>query len=201
MKRGPVVFFLTVAVFSLLLSGVAEADAGVPMLFLTYPAMLLALLPIIGIETAVFERALRLGVRKTGWYVAIANAASTVVGFPLTWLVWMAVEMGVAFGLYKLNLGERLPDLVGRIMAVTVFAPWLGPNEQHLYWMVPTAAVVGLIPAFFVSVWIEGQVLKRLLKTTETGTVQALTWKANLTTYAILIGLAAMWLLYSIVHR
>jgi hypothetical protein len=35
---------------------VAYANAGVPMIFLSYPVMILALLPVIFIETSIFKR-------------------------------------------------------------------------------------------------------------------------------------------------
>ena len=170
----------TLFLFCLLaVPSVAHADAGVPMVFLTYPAMLVALVPVILLEAVVFQRRLLLGYKQVAWRVGVANAVSTVIGFPLTWILMVALQMltrgGYAYG---------ISTWWSKVLAVTWQSPWLIPYEQELYWMVPTAALVGLIPAFFASVFIEGHILKRLLKTTDAATTWQLTWRANRLSYS-----------------
>ena len=43
-------------------------------------------------------------------------------------------------------------------------AAWLAPQEGDLYWMIPTALLILLIPTFVLSVWLESLVLSRLWK-------------------------------------
>ena len=70
-----IIFFLLASVgIGLLLPELAYADAGIPMIAVIYPAMLLVLFPVIVLETAILERQLRLGYRQTGWRVGAANA-------------------------------------------------------------------------------------------------------------------------------
>ena len=198
MVNRKLIFRAIILVFfaALFCSKTAYADAGIPMIFITYPAMLLALIPVILIETVVFERQVHLGYKKMAWRIGLANAASTIIGFPSTWLVWLVVEMGIGSGLFKLRI--ELPGGWHGILAVLLTAPWLGPAEKSGYWMVPVAAILSLLPAFFVSVWIEKSILKRLLKTIDRGTVESLTWKANIASYAILFALAFAWLIQNI---
>ena len=188
---------LALFLFALLvMPSVAHADIGVPMIFVTFPSMLVALVPIICLETAVFERQLHVGYRQVAGRVAIANAISTVVGIPLAWFLTVVLQMitggGSAYG-----LSTRLT----RLLAVTWQSPWLIPYEEELYWMVPTAALVGLIPAFFASVLIEGRVLRRLFTTTDAATIWKLTWRANRLSYLILAGVAVLWLVHSVISK
>ena len=177
----------------------ANADAGIPMIFVTYPAVLVALLPIIILEVVIFKRGLHLGYRPVTWHVGTANVVSTVIGFPLTWFLCMLLQMFTGGGsFYRAGIW-------GTVLRVTWQAPWLLPlshtGEEN--WMVPTAAIVGLIPAFFASVGIEGVILRRLLKAVDATSVWRLTWKANMASYCILMGLAGIWLIRVIntVHR
>lgn len=83
----------------------ARADAGVPMLFVTWPGMLLALIPVVAIEALIIRPRLKLAAGDAVRFTGIANLASTVVGIPLAWLTLVAVELvstrgGTAFGLY-----------------------------------------------------------------------------------------------------
>lgn len=160
------------------------------MIFITYPAMLIALVPVIFLETLIFESYLHAGWRGSGWRVAIANAASTIVGFPLTWLALLLIGLVTTGG----GSAYGLATWWTRILAVTLQAAWLVPYEPDLAWMIPSAAAVGLIPAFFVSVGIEGLVLRRLFHITPEKVWQA-TWKANAVSYLILIVLIPVWLL------
>lgn len=61
------------------------ADAGVPMIFLTFPAMLILLVPIIFIESWLCRSSLHL----TFWAAlksnAISNIVSTLIGVPIAW--------------------------------------------------------------------------------------------------------------------
>ena len=190
----------------------AYANAGVPMIMVSYPGMLVALLPITWIETATFERRLRLGARHTGWRVGAANAVSTIVGYPLLWLCWVALQLlvGLVFvGLGKLPWFHNMPEVSldamwGNLLQVIVAWAWYAPitaQGGNWFWMMPAAALIGLIPAFFVSVWIEGQVLKRLFKTTDAATTWQLTWRANQVTYGLLAALVGAWLLSTFVSR
>ncbi len=190
---GVIITFVTLA---LLIPAQAYANAGVPMVFITLPAMLLALIPIILIETAILERALHLGYRQIAWRVAIANAVSTIVGYPLTWILTVALQMVTGGGrAYGINTWWS------KVLAVTWQSPWLIPYEGELYWMIPVAALVGLVPAYFASVFVEGHILKRSLKTADRLTLWKLTWKANQTSYLLLAGVAVAWLLYSVISN
>ncbi len=137
----------------------AFADAGVPMIALMYPALLLALVPIIFLETEIYRRRIALSYKKLLAAVAAGNAFSTILGYPLSWALLFGLELLTTHGnALGLNVAWK------KAAAVTLQAAWLIPYESELYWMIPIAALVGLIPAYFVSVYSEAMVIRRVLK-------------------------------------
>jgi hypothetical protein len=78
------------------------ADAGVPMIFLTFPVTVMLLLPVILVEAWFLRKWLALGVWEAGKLSAIANIASTLLGVPAAWAVMLCVEFGVGWSVTKI---------------------------------------------------------------------------------------------------
>jgi len=164
-------------------SGQAFADVGVPMLALMWPISWLLLVPVIVVEAAVAHDLLCLASRRALFVSAVANTTSTLLGIPITWLVLVALEMlltsgGRAYGLHT---------TAQKIVAFTVQAPWLIPYEGSLDWLVPTAAIVLCVPFFFVSVYAERFVVRRLVSDAGSSAVVRWSWRANLITYGVVV--------------
>jgi hypothetical protein len=170
------------------------ADAGVPMVFVEVPAMLCALVPVIAIEILVASKILKMAPRRATKAIVTANLASTLLGFPLLWLLLVVVQMltggGRAYG---------LGSFWTRVYAVTVQAPWLIPYEKDLKWMIPAAAVYLLIPAFFASVFIERWICHLFWRDQEKDQMRRFSWAAHFASYAVLLILAVIY--YGIVFR
>lgn len=130
------------------------AGAGVPMIFITLPGMIVLLLPIIAAETVVVVRRTSLPKTRTLWVTAVANLTSTLVGVPITWGVLFLCEMGLFEALaHTTKFGaSSWNSPIGRIVRTILSAPWLTPVGS---WAVSLATLVLLIPSFFVSVWVE----------------------------------------------
>lgn len=191
---GRLVTIILIAwLFLVLFPSICFADIGVPMLALEMPFMLPALIPIILIEVAIFKRGLKNSYKEVILPVASANLVSTLLGFPLVWALVLGIELlstgGYALGL--LTMWEK-------IASVTLQAAWLIPYGSDLYWMEPIALMVGLIPAFFASVYIEYFVIRRFFDE-DRRIIKRLSWKANAVTYTILLGFSAIYLVYNIV--
>lgn len=123
------------------------ANIGVPMLYVVAPVFVLALLPIVVIEALMVARQLKQPFRWCLEASATANAVSTLLGVPFTWGALFGLEIIASEGGRAYGLGTT----ANKAFAVVVQAPWLGPNESDLHWMVPTAAIVLNVPFFFVS--------------------------------------------------
>jgi hypothetical protein len=188
------------------------ADAGVPMIFVTWPGMLALLLPIIAAEAVFIIRLTELPRKRVVWATTTANAVSTLVGIPLTWGILFACEMGLWGALSRTSIGNSswnspLAQVIGTIFT----APWLAPVGESGSWAVPLAALVLLIPFFFVSVWVEQQVMKRFFRTPSAEEIQTVVlsgttlrkavWGANVLSYGFLFLFAVVWLVWGALHR
>lgn len=178
-----------------LISGTANADAGVPMLFLTLPAMAIALIPIIVIESIVVGRILGTSAASKAKSVAIANVASTVIGLPLTWIALVIIQLvsggGSAYG---------LTTPTQKFLAVTWQAPWLIPYEGDLYWMIPAASLFLLVPFFFASYFIESPIVVHMNEKLPHTQVRQAVLRANIISYLILALFDVGWLIFSVLH-
>lgn len=165
------------------------ANAGLPMLLVVGPALVVALLPIVLIEAGIYRR--RIGVP---WGRAVcgslgANLLSTFVGVPLTW----AVLLGLQF----VTGGDSSGSGVG-IHSVTWQAPWLLPYERHLHWMIPTAAIVLCVPFLLASVLVENLFLRRIWQEQASVTILRACWIANGLTYGCLVAFWGVQLILAI---
>ncbi len=163
----------------------AQADMGVPMLAVVWPASWVLFIPVVAIEAWIARRIVGLSIKRSVLASAVANAVSTIVGIPLVWGLLAFTEIvatggGRAFG---------IDSFWQRVFAVTVQAAWLIPYESELHWMVPVAAIVLLVPFFFASVFVERAVFSRFCKSSPELALRW-SWLANGATYSvILIGL------------
>jgi hypothetical protein len=181
----------------------AYADSGVPMLALALPGMIISLIPIIIVESFYIHRSLKLLFGRSLKVMGIANIESTLIGIPITWGVWVIVEMILGYMSYRVfeNFHISLPESVSLLFALTVGAAWLGPVESYLYWMVPAASLVLLIPFFYVSWLFERHRAKRLLKEYGPADIYRATFIANLYSYGLLFVIVLGWLIYSIAEK
>jgi len=186
---------LSTGIFMFGFADIARADAGVPMLFLTLPGMLVALIPIIAVESIVVGRVLGTSVAPRIKSVAIANVVSTVVGIPLTWVALVVLQM-VTGG----SSAHGLASPTQKLLAVTWQAPWLIPYEGDLYWMVPTASLVLLVPFFITSYLIEAPIVARIESANRITQVRSAVFRANLCSYLFLALFNFGWLAWAVLH-
>ena len=173
----------------------AHANAGIPMIFVSFPIMLIALLPVIFIESSIFRRVVPIPYKKSFVSNGIANAISTIAGFPLAWGLLLAIELLTTGG----RCGPGFDTIPKSIITVIVEAAWLCPHEEHLYWLVPTAFIICLIVAFFISLAIEYYVNRRFYKECSKKQLRRAVYIANMSSYCLLILIAVGYLGFSII--
>ena len=180
-------FFIAVGVITSVTP--AFADAGVPMIALTLPGMLIVLAPIITVESYLLVRSLQIGMWRSMKVMTIANVVSTIIGMPVTWVLLVLMELmtsgGRAYG---------MDTLFKRFLAVTWQAAWLIPYEEELHWMIPAATLVLLVPFFFASWFVEYQVAKALLREVSADAVKKAVLQANVASYGLLGGIVLRFL-------
>ena len=159
-----------------------QADTGVPMIAVMWPWAWTAFLPVCIVETFIAKRVLRLRVVQCVKLTVIANAWSTLIGIPLTWLVLFLVELVAGLGI---ALIQPRPGLASTLLA-PIAAPWLGPSISP--WYIYGAATFLCIPFMLVSIRVERwSVAKHVPKD------DARRWAlaANLATYMPMIAVLA----------
>lgn len=163
---------------------------------MVFPQVILmgfALLPIVLIESAIVRKPMGIPVRRVFLDVGLANVCTTILGVPLAWGVMLGLDM-LTTGGYALGMDTPAKMLA----AVTLQAAWLIPYEEHLFWMIPAAATVLLIPCFFVSVLIERSVLVRRWRDHERRAVLSAVLHANVWSYLFLFAAGSLWLIFSV---
>ena len=175
-------FFLVLFFTLILESAPASANAGVPMLFLMWPVSWLLFVPIIIVEGAVLRNVLDLTRRRSVLVSTAANAVSTLIGIPLTWLILLGLEVFLTNAeAYGLETPAK------RLLAFTIQAPWLNPYESALHWLVPAASLVLCVAFFLVSVFSERLVVRLLEPHADPIAVAHWSWRANLITYGVVV--------------
>jgi len=164
------------------------ADAGIPMLFFHLPAMALALVPVIAIESFVARRQLGLPGREMLKGVVAANCCSALLGFPLFWLIGVVALLVV--GPLLPRVIPESPNPIGRVTEFMSGMVWLGPDSAQR--VIPVGLAM-LVPAFFVSVFSERWILRKAWPGMTIATLSRFTWTAHLWSYPALI---AVWLCY-----
>jgi hypothetical protein len=142
------------------------------------------LVPVIILEAVLSRRILQVDWRHSFKLSALANAASTLAGIPLTWALLVVLE---AFAGSVVGAFEPRSPWWGVIL-FPFFAPWIAPPGPSPKGLVPVmlAAATLCIPFFFASRWIEYRIGIWLFG--ESLTTQIWTWskRANLWSYGLI---------------
>jgi hypothetical protein len=159
------------------------------MIFWQMPTMVVALIPIIAIESAVARAFTAVSFSRIVRGVAVANAVSTLIGIPIAWGAMLILNI-VATG----GTTHGFDTPWNAFKTVVLQASWLVPYEDQLHWLVPAATMVLLIPYYLASVVSERLVLRRIFKDQSPQIISKAAWSMNGVSYAILVVLTAIWL-------
>jgi hypothetical protein len=162
----------------------AFADIGVPLIFVTFPGMIIALIPIIFIEAYIIKKAGVLYKLALKW-TALANVVSTLIGIPLASIA-LAVP-GIVTGGGR-GYAYKIETFWGKISAVTWQAASfvMYESDPNPHWMIPVATLMLLIPFFGASYLIERAILRRGIKTVSQKEIDQRCFKANIVSYLLL---------------
>ena len=176
----------------------AYANVGVPMLAVMALPMWALLLLIIPLEAYFARKILRTTSFNSWWISIAANVVSTIFGVPLTWVVLTAISLGVQY--VESSLGLRVPihKYAGVFGHVVANAAWVPPYIEGMHWMVPLAALILLLPFFFVSTWIEYRVALLVDSNLSKKEAWDWSWLANRVSYIGMAGVVLCCLAYNL---
>lgn len=188
---------LWIIIIILLLPIAVYANAGVPMIFISYPVMLFSLIPIILVESGIFVKILNISFKKSMLSNSISNIVSTTAGFPLAWFFLLFIEQ-ITTGF---SCGPGFDTIQNSIITAIVEAAWLCPWEKYLYWLIPTAFMINVIIAFFISILIEYFLNKKFYPEHDKKNIRKATIYANIFSYSILLIISTIYLVNAIVKN
>ncbi|MEL6606670.1 MAG: hypothetical protein AAFP88_00245 [Bacteroidota bacterium] len=176
-------------------------NAGIPMLVVLEPVLLLTLLPVVLLETWVLRQQMQESPAvKIFWSSLAANLISTLIGVPLFWAFWT-----ILMGLLSYLLSWFAPtamDPIGNLppaLQAIVMPVWLAPYEYALDWTIPLALLVLFVPAYGVSAWMEAWIMQRWwAKTYSPALIRRQTWRANRYSYMLLGAIVLVYLVVAI---
>ena len=181
------------------------ADAGIPMIFLTFPAMVTLLIPVVVIEGLLCKKWLGLSTWQAMKSNAVSNLASTIVGVPLAWAIMLAAEFGTMGVVDKSQAIQKWHSPIANVIFFFFSSAWIAPVEGKNAWLIPAATLVLLVPFFFASYALEYLVMRFMVGMPEGGPpnlayphVRTSVRNANLITYGAMFVATSVWLLFSL---
>ena len=178
------------------------------MISVTWPAIVVLLIPVIVIEGMLSAKWLKLPTWQAMKANAASNVTSTLIGIPVAWALMLAVEIGLLGPSLNLPTIEKWKSPLADVVAVVLTSAWLRPVEHKDFWMIGTATLVLLFPFFFASYWIEYFVVRRMIGKADGEPpnlayprVKIAVRNANLVTYGVMFLATCVWLAISLRHR
>ena len=179
------------------------ADAGIPMIALTLPLMLMLLIPVIVIEGILCKKWLGL----TNWEAiksnAVSNLVSTLVGIPIAWAIMLALQFGTMASVDRRSHFWDSNSPLVTVVAFLLHSAWIPPAEGSNAWLIPAAILVLLVPFFFASYGIEYLVMAYMIGMPSGGPenlayprIRTAVRNANLVTYGAMLIATSTWLFY-----
>ncbi len=131
----------------------AHADAGIPMLPVTWPTMWFFLLLVIIIEFIYLLSRLKTRIRRTLIAVACVNTATMGLGFPMAWLIYTILDSWAEFPGGHSGVFSDM-QFVPLWVSQKIFPDWAGTPGQ-----------VWIILAVFITLLVPSYLFTRILKT------------------------------------
>jgi hypothetical protein len=179
------------------------ADAGIPMIALTLPLMLMLLIPVIVIEGVLCKKWLGLKNWETMKSNAVSNLVSTLIGIPLAWAIMLGLQFGAMASVDQRSHFLDSNSPLATAVAFFLHSAWIPPAEGSNVWWIPAAILVLLVPFFFASYGIEYFVMAYMIGMPSGGPenlayprIRTAVRNANLVTYGAMFIAASIWLFY-----
>ncbi len=156
MKR----LFLFIPILLYFLPFPTKADAGLPILYLVWPPLLLSLIPVIFVEAWVLKKYLCISYRTTFMLSAAANCVSTLVGIPLVWFILLGIQIFLGENM----AWDALDTWPGKFIAGVLQSAWVVPYTKDFYGLIPTAMITVFFIFFWASWFIETLIIRALIQ-------------------------------------
>lgn len=188
--------FLTAATL-LSLPAAAHADAGIPMLPVKYPEIMLFLLPVILIEAAYLRGELHSRWRRTLVATSGVNVLTMALGYPLAWVLYVWLNQVIGFPPENTSIFAQLA-WVPLWICTRVMPEWGGVHQQ--IWPVLVIFVLLLLPSYLLSGLVKAWIVDLFDLLHKKGSSREAVWTANRLSYLFLAAAGCV-LLYTMYSR
>ena len=168
---------------------------GGPTILLYEMIMVVMLLPVIIIEAMYLSKHLIQSFRRSILITATSNIISTYITIPASWVILVYCQACFG-GYYPFDLNT----FIGKILSVTLQAPWIRSFQDDQYdWLIPFADLFLLIPFFFVAWWTKYRITAWFLKDIDKFEIKKKTRNANVITFILLlISTVIFWIIINV---
>lgn len=173
----------------------AHADAGIPMMPLPYPDCLWLLPGVMVLEILYVLTAVRIPWLRGILAMISVNAATTGLGFPLAWLVYMGVRQFAGFPGGTEGTFTSM-QYVPLWMTMRLFPDSMGTSEQ--IWLILGTFLLLLVPSYLISRLIKLWVIDWYDLLAFEGDTKAVVFGANRVSHMLLavLGCAILYRMY-----
>jgi hypothetical protein len=174
----------------------AHADAGIPMMPVRYPQLVLFLIPVVLIETIYLQRNLQTQWRRTLVAVAGVNTVTMGLGYPLAFAIYAGLNWSLHFPAGMSAVFTRLGWLP-LWLCVRLFPAWTGVQQGGTYPVLGTFVVL-LLPSFLLSGFVKAWLMDWYDLLSFGQTARPAVWVANRLSYLFLCIVGCMILYQSL---
>jgi hypothetical protein len=162
----------------------ARADAGIPMMPVRYPELLLFLIPVVVIETIYLKRHLQTRWRRTFVAVAGLNTVTMGLGYPLAYGIYAALNWSLHFPA-GMDVVFTSLGWLPLWLCVRLFPAWTGLQTGGSFPVLATFVVL-LLPSFIVSGFVKAWLMDWYDLLNFEGSSRSAVWVANRLSYLFL---------------
>lgn len=126
----------------------ARADAGIVMMPVQYPAILLFFVPVVLIETVYLQRHLKASLGRTLSAVAGVNLITMAMGYPLAWFLYTGLDIYVGFPAPNTEAFSHM-QLVPLWLCARLFPDSMGLRER--VWPVLGIFLTLMVPSYLLT--------------------------------------------------
>lgn len=178
------------------------ADAALPLMWFTIPAVILMLIPTVLVEGFLLKLWLRIPTGRALKASSLANAASTIAGVPLATLLSFLANLALNPWTQRVLEREHWQSPLGDILMAVANSYYISAYVAEARWILPAALLIILVPAFLISWLVEYWIVRWVVskgpnQPAENSRVNRAVRRANYASYAILFIVAATLLIRS----
>lgn len=171
------------------------ANAGLPLISFEFSGLMIALVPVIIVEALILKRMLTSKYGETFLIVGISNIVTTIIGYPLSWLLRFLIEMGLSHleSFFGISLYENSYSL----FFLNLFAGAIIPQvTREFYWVIPVAIIGGLFYSFVISFLVEYFFYMKFFAGHTKKDLFRASLISNIVTYSVLISIVLAFIIY-----